>query len=644
MCGIAGIVDLSADPETRKTRIAAMLRHLAPRGPDDEGEYHDSFMSLGHRRLAILDLRAQARQPMCSADGCLWITFNGEIYNFMSLRSDLQDLGYSFRTNSDTEVLLAAFQAWGGRAFSRLEGMFACGIYEPNDRRLTLVRDRFGKKPLYLTCTSRTLVFASTLTALRCGLGRRPRLSEQGLVEYAACGYPLFERTVFDGIRKVLPGQVLTIRLKDDRLEQSAWNFFDLPALFEPERAQELCADEFGGLLEAAVKKRLVSDRPVGLFLSGGLDSTTISALAKEHYRAGELHAFCCAFEEKSFSEHVAAQRSARHIGLKLHVEFLRCPDFSAIEQHVATLGEPLGDSSCLPMWLLCRKAKQHVDVVLTGDGGDEVLGGYITYGATRLAQMRPFRSAPMRRSFCLLADILDLISPSTQHKVGLAYKLRAFSEGARFPWPASHFAWRALCPIADRNVLAGPGLAGAVNRFSPELLLADFPMPAAQHDVLRCSQYLDFATWLPSDILAKLDFTSMAFGLELRAPLLDHKLVSHCLALPSYSVRRWGRGKLPLRLMADRLLPGVISRRPKQGFNAPVGRWIAGAWHAQVKALFEQADSISDGLLNSGGLLLLLERHRNHTRDYGYLLWAIAVILIWLKNHWRADGVIQRS
>lgn len=633
MCGIAGIISNATDHAPRSVRLTRMMKLLERRGPDAEGQFHEGRISLGHRRLSILDTSDLGLQPMASHDNRYQIVFNGEIYNFKVLRQELEQRGHRFRSGSDTEMILAAFAEWSTGCFKRFNGMFALAIYDSKERKITLARDRYGKKPLYLFHSSSKLVFASTVNAVIAGLdeSERPSLDPAALVDYLACGYALENRTVVQGITRVGPGTIEEYLLEPQLNLVAQTQFYDLEQILlraEPLHASEREIEEqFELLLEDSVKARLISDRPLGLFLSGGVDSSTICALAKRLIGTEEIHTFCCAFGDQEFSEDKSAKRTAEFLGLKLHIEKFPEPTFESLQGAILSLGEPIGDSSYIPMEYLCRQAKGEIDVVLSGDGGDELLGGYTTFRATELAKNPLINNIVGRATLATLAKVL----PIDHGKVSLGYKLRAFSRGLSEPFPVNHFSWRLLASISERAELM---TQSSIAYDHPERSIAALLAGVNGGTNLRRAQYLDLRSWLPNDILPKVDFSGMAHGLEIRCPFLDYRLFEFCASLPESFLRAGGEGKVILKRIAQKLLPSPTIQQRKQGFNAPVNRWLAGPLSSHVAEIFQAAPELSNGLIQGAPLIKILKEHIAKKRDAGFFLWSMMVYLLWTEKH----------
>ncbi|MFO1517283.1 MAG: asparagine synthase (glutamine-hydrolyzing) [Lysobacterales bacterium] len=567
MCGIAGFVG----PEDRDA-LHRMARALAHRGPDGDGFLEDaaSRVHLAHRRLAILDI-AGGHQPMRTPDGSLSVVFNGQIYNFAELRAELEMLGARFVSDhSDTEVLLHAWRHWGAGMVQRLNGMWAFALHDRERRLLFCSRDRFGKKPFFYFSGSDHFVFASELIALR----EHPRvpsaLDELALRKYYAYGYVPAPRTFLAGVRKLPAGHNLTLDLASGSLRiERYWRYLPEPFEERPAGAEARWAEELLGRLDAAVARRLVADVPVGAFLSGGIDSSTVAALAMRHVGQDRLKTFSIAFDEASFDESAYAQIVARHIGAEHHVDTLGIARALEILPEVARrLDEPIADSSLLPTFLVSRFARRHVTVALGGDGADELLAGYDPFRALRYARAyERLVPRPLHRAISLLAARLPVSHRYMSFDFRLKRTLRGLDHAAPFWLPV----WMAPVPPAQwQELFQAP--VDCEEIFS-EAIEAWDECPRDCPVERTIAFYV--RTYLQDDILVKVDRASMMNSLEVRAPFLDADVVDFTRRLPADMKLRGGQTKYLLRRAVEQLLPAPVLTRSKQGFAVPVGRWF---------------------------------------------------------------------
>jgi asparagine synthase (glutamine-hydrolysing) len=642
MCGIAGILlaPHAADPR-RLAAVRAMTATLRHRGPDASGIWIDSDagIALGHRRLAIVDLSEAGHQPMLSHGDGLVMTYNGEVYNFAELRLELEALGHRFRGHSDTEVMLAALESYSiEAALRRFAGMFALGLWDRRSRVLHLVRDRLGKKPLYVTLVDGALLFASELKALLAFPGFQPVVDEKALGTVLRQGWVPDQQCIWKGVFKLLPGAMLSVCADDLKASSSVplqeqihvwWSLAetaqrsqqDLHNLKEAELEMEL-----DRLLRLAVRERMVADVPLGAFLSGGIDSSAVVALMQAQ-SSRPVRTFTIGYREGEYNEADDASRVAQHLGTE-HTEFRLTPAevCGVIPELPRIWDEPFADESQIPTFLVAQLARKHVTVALSGDGGDESFGGYTRHftapclalifglplkarraAASALlmlsqdARLRLFRALPLpalRRaaSDSNLQKLVQILVVTDERE--LYERLISF-------WSAPALTDRRAC-----GVDSVPPLRDLASRF----------------------MYRDMAGYLPGDILVKLDRASMAVSLEVRCPLLDHRLVEFAWRLPTAVKVRSGKGKWLLRRVLRRYLPEVFFERPKHGFNVPIGAWLRGPLREWADALLAPPQLGDKGFLDPGRVQTCWHEHLSGRRDRAYELWAILMVEAWLK------------
>lgn len=626
LCGICGIA--CADPEERPARavIERMAGALAHRGPDDAGVYIGAGIGLGHRRLSVIDL-ATGQQPMRHEGRDLTVTYNGEIYNFPELRAELLSRGVEFQTHSDTEVLLHGYAEWGmGPLLARLAGMFAFALWDGAERRLYLVRDRLGVKPLYWTAGGDgSLLFASELNAIRAVPGVDPALNAASLLGYLSTGYVIGEHAIVEGVQRLEAGCYLVWRPGAGARKETYWNLAEIwtAAAQRPPIDGRERGGQFSTLLDQAVSQRLLSEVPLGAFLSGGLDSSVICARIMKH--RDSLETFSMGFQEKSYSELPWASLVAGELGTQHTEALVTCEDPTLLLEVAGRLDEPFADTSILPTYVMCRAARSRLTVALSGDGGDELLAGYTTHAADRAHGAVSALPAPL----LALAERAAGLLPDSRRKVGAVFKLKQFLAGSRLDTCDAHAWWRMLL---RREALKGLVVPGAWDEgfdpFAPFRAAYD-AVPAL--NPLDRMLYVDYKTWLVDDILVKVDRASMAHGLEVRSPFLDHRLVEFCAGLPPHLKLSGFRGKKMLRDAARGQVPARVIARKKAGFNAPVSHWIAGPWRELVQdTLRSNADT---GHFDRKALRALLDAHMAGQRDHGYLLFAILMFVLWQRR-----------
>ncbi len=622
MCGICGFTDLSGrdDAAASIEKMAASLRH---RGFDAGGSFIAHPVALAHQRLSILDLDHRADQPMLSADGRYVIVFNGEIYNFRELQQGMS--GFVPRTSSDTEILLELWAGEGPACLNRLNGMFAFAIYDRLLATLCCARDRLGVKPFYYWHQAGHFVFASEAKAILQHSAVKPALDRHAISDYLSLGYITGSSTAFSGINKLEPGHYLIVR--DGQVQKTCW--WNLA-----ERIRSGAGTHAGNivdLLSSAIDYRLISDVPVGSFLSGGVDSSAITAMAAR--KNADMQTFTIGFTEKKFDESSAAAEFAASLQLANHCEVFKEPDPAFLQKMVGYFDQPFADTSTVPFFQLCRNAAVRMRSVLCGDGGDELFAGYETRRAD-LAALIGYRSLPFWKTLTGFGSMLMRFLPADRGKVSWHYKLRQFCEFAHLPPPESHFSWRLLFDEHEKRALLNPDIVGELgeyrtwNRFEPlYAAVADLP-------ILQQQAIVDLQTWLPDDILYKADQASMANTLEVRAPFLDYRLVEAAFAISERRKFSLFKSKSLLRHELAGLLPQNILARKKEGFGSPVSIWLEG----DLAVFF--ADSMHDAgfrefFPDTSRIMSLYEEHRQRVRDNGYRLWALLMFAIWLKE-WR--------
>jgi asparagine synthase (glutamine-hydrolysing) len=617
MCGIFGIVN-GSELGVGLGAIERAVDLLQERGPDDRGLWEGDGVVLGHTRLSVMDPSPAGHQPMVSDDRRVVVTFNGEIYRFWELRAELEERGHRFRSRTDTEVILRGYQEWGRDVVDRIDGMFAFGIWDEQSRELLLVRDRFGKKPLFWTQRGGTLAFSSTLRPLvACGIVA-PEIALEKLREFLFFNYVVGTESILRGIRSLPPGSQLAFR--NGCVEtRRYWDLAD--AALEP--SAESTEQTFEALLADAVRARLVSDVPLGIFLSGGVDSSLVAALAQRESER-PLRTFTIGFDEPSYDERAAARVVAERLGA-VHEELVfRADDVTELLPAItASADHLLADQSLLPLTKLAVAAKRRVKVVLTGDGGDELAAGYPTYRALRVARAYT-RLVPRDARRCLgeLATRL----PSSWKKMGATSLLSRFLLATRGGVDRAHASWRAVWQHEELDrLLRGRG-SGVMEWRS----YGSGRCPSEGWTLLQRALYADVSTWLVDSILAKVDRATMAIGLEARSPLLDSRLFAFTFhrLLPD---RRY-HGKAPLRRLAAGLLGPDVARRRKAGFQTPFAAWFAGPLRALVRENLDALCDLMPGLWDEALLRELEASHASRTRNHDLKLLGLLSLAEWVK------------
>ncbi len=626
MCGICGEVSTrGAEPVSRAT-VEAMCRALRHRGPDGEGVYAADGVALGSTRLAIIDLPGGA-QPIANEDKTVWIVFNGEIYNFRGLRRQLERLGHTFTTASDTDTIVHAYEEFGPECVRHLNGIFAFAIWDERHRRLFVARDRLGVKPLFYTLKDRTFIFASELKALLAHplVGRKIDLVS--LNEYLTFEYVPTPRSMLKDVRKLPPGHTLT--LEDGRLEiEPYWDM----RLELSETGRYALVEYRQALVERlreAVAAELVSDVPVGVLLSGGLDSSAITVAAAEAY-GGTLETFTATFEDASFDERRYARLVAQMAGTRHHELQVTSDDLLGIVPALGELmDEPLGDSSFVPTYLISKFARRHVKVALGGDGGDELFAGYPTYQAHRLIEYyEAIVPGFVRRT---VVPGLVARAPTSFENVSLDFKLKRFFNARGAPAGVRHHQWLGSFTPAQKRELMQPW-AYVEERDTFEVVSEHQRRCSARRPINQLL-YLDTKMYLEGDILQKVDRASMACSLEVRVPLLNHRFVEWAMTVP-YDLKLKGlTTKYLLRASLKKLLPASITKRRKKGFNMPVAKWLAGPLRDLVEDTLSAARLRDDGFFEPAAVRSLLDEHQARTADHRKLLWTLLAFQLWYRR-----------
>jgi asparagine synthase (glutamine-hydrolysing) len=627
MCGIAGV--LYADPNRPAAREAlrAMGRSIAHRGPDAEGILCEPGLGLVHRRLSIIDLSGGG-QPLGNEDGSIQVVFNGEIYNFQSLRDQLQRRGHQFRTRSDTEVLVHLYEEEGEELVGRLRGMFAFALWDRRRRLLLLARDRVGIKPLYIYRDADKLVFGSELKAILAHPGVPRRVDECAIEEYLTFGMVPGERAVLRGMEKLPPAHVLTVR--PDLLQAAPRRYWQLQVRAEEGRAPEECIEEVRAKVQECVRMHLIADVPLGAFLSGGIDSSIMVAASASQV-ATPLRTFSIGFSEEAFSELPAARTTAERFGTRHTEEVVRADALQLLDKITHHYDEPFADPSAIPTYIVSGLAARHVKVVLSGDGGDEAFGGYERY-------RHDLREAAVRRQLpgWLRAGLLRPLAQLWPKTDWLPRPLRAKTTLTNLSLaPADAYAnTLSLCRRPLRKRLLRPELAAAAHGCAPEERVKRLFQMADPGDCLAGMLTTDTSLHLPDDFLVKVDRASMGHGLEVRPPLLDHELLEVAARLPSSVKVRDGKGKWVLREAFRPLLPPAILERPKQGFDIPIDDWMRGPLRERIEGSVLSKSAPVAELIDPACAAKLYRAHQARRARYGGVLWSLLVLAGWAERY----------
>jgi asparagine synthase (glutamine-hydrolysing) len=646
MCGIVGILHPSRRATIVNGVLHIMVKTLVHRGPDDSGAWLDANagIALGHRRLSVIDLSPEGHQPMISESGRYVIVFNGEIYNFQELRAQLEPLGHRFRGHSDTEVILAVVEERGlPDALKQFVGMFAFALWDRKEQVLSLARDRLGEKPLYYGWTNGTFVFGSELKALRAFPGWNGEIDRSVLALFMRHNYVPGPYSIYKGIYKVPPGTLLKVSGKSMDQSSEPFSYWSAKQVAE-EGSQatithnlENAADQLDRLLRDAVLQKMVADVPLGAFLSGGVDSSTVVALMQAQ-SSRPVKTFTIGFHESGYNEAEAARAVARHLGTD-HTELYVTPEeaMGVIPLLPGFYDEPFADSSQIPTYLVSRLARQHVTVSLSGDGGDELFGGYNRYFLGR-SIWKTIGWVP-RSVRKLGSHAIVALSPKTWDRLSRQLEF-LLPRGIRVPNPGdkSH-KLAAILAVRDPEAMyhglvshwQNPG-AVVLDSEEPSTVLTDHSQWAELADFTQRMMYLDLVTYLPDDILVKVDRASMAVSLEARVPLLDHRVVEFAWRIPLSMKVRDGQGKWLLRQVLYKYVPRELIDRPKMGFGVPIDTWLRGPLRDWAESLLAEDRLKREGFFNPGPIRQKWLEHLSGMLNWQYLLWDILMFQAWLE------------
>ena len=616
MCGICGLLARDGAGPVDAEALEAMNATMVHRGPDSAGALVDGPVGLAARRLAIIDLE-HGDQPLSNEDGTVTVVQNGEIYNHEALHAELEAAGHRFRTRSDTEVLAHAYEQWGVGFVEQLRGMFALALWDARERRLVLARDRFGIKPLFWAEVGGALAFASELKALRLAPGFHEDVDPEALDAFLAFNSIPAPLTIYAGARKLPPGHVLVRERGAIRVERFA-RPGPVPAADVRREDEATLAAELRETLRDSVRAHLVSDVPVGVLLSGGVDSSVLCALAAQE-SSEPVQTFSIGFQERSFDELDLARSVAERYRTDHH-ELILKPDAAELFPEIAAaFDEPFGDSSALPTFLVCRLASEHVKVAMSGEGGDELFGGYETYVADLLSARGLGRAARVAR------PLVELL-PSSSRRVSLEYRAKRFVRAAHLPPLERHHGWKEIFAPDVRAEL----LRGRRDGFDPLAVYRERYAETAGAEPLARLQDVDLGIYLVDDLLVKTDRMSMAHSLEARVPYLDSEVAGLAMALPTAAkVRGWAKKRL-LRRAAAPLVPEAIVRGRKKGFSIPAASWLRGPLVPFAREVLAPARVADQGLLDPAAVTAVLDRHVAGREDLSRQLWGLLALSLW--------------
>ncbi len=623
MCGIAGVVARDPSRSLDPALIGLMVSKLHHRGPDDTGTVTLPGVSLGLKRLSIIDV-AGGRQPIANEDESITFVGNGEIFNFRRLREELQSKGHRFRTGSDLEVVVHGYEEWGDRVVERLSGQFAFALWDTRRARLLAARDRAGEKPLYYHEGPDDIVFASELKSLLARADVPRKLDLEALDLFLTYEFILAPRTIFEGVSKLPPAHAMSV----EGGKVTTWAYWRAPEGVEEGRSEESWAKELRETLGAAVRSQMMSDVPLGAFLSGGIDSSTVVALMAEA-SSRPVKTFNIAFREGSYDESSYAREIANLFGCE-HREETITPDVVALfDRLVVHLDEPFADVSLFPTYLVSELASREVKVVLSGDGGDELFAGYDWYVADRLA--RTLSRFPGPRALGALESLSERF-PESAKKKGLVNKVKRFLAGASAPPALQHYRWLVHLPAEEKAELYSLGLRaslGGADASSPVTAL----FGDGRSDLLNRQLHADFKLFLADDILVKVDRMSMATSLEARAPFLDRNVIELAFRMPgSLKLRGYRRKHILKRAMADKLPSRILNRR-KEGFSIPMKNWLRGELRPLLESLLSRERIEARGLFEWPAVERRMREHLSGRRNHAHQLFPLMVFERWAEE-----------
>lgn len=624
MCGITGFVSAKNAAVSRST-LEAMNQAIIHRGPDEDGFYIDNNVGLAMRRLSIIDV-ASGQQPIHNADKMKWIVFNGEIYNYQSLRDNLEKRGHHFYTRSDTEVVIHLYDEYGVDCLTHLRGMFALAIWDETEKSLFLARDRVGKKPvLYSHQSNGDLIFGSEFQAVL----KHPSISRE--VDHAAIdNYMSYlcvpaPQTAFKQIRKLEPGHWL--RWKAGRIETKRYWQPDFSKKIEI--TEEEAIEETTRILRESTRMRLISEVPLGAFLSGGVDSSAVVALMAQE-SVQPVKTFSIGFEEEDFSELKYAKRVADHVGAEYNEFIVRPNALDVIPTLVEHYGEPYADSSAIPTFYVAKETRKYVTVALNGDGGDESFAGYERYVAMLTAEMYGRIPVALRK---LLIEAPISLLPTSELKRSRLRDAKRFLRAANLPRMERYFNWVSVFNGDSKTELYTRDFADSVSGLSASALLDRWFKAASGTGTLDATLLTDQMTYLPNDLLVKVDIATMANSLEARSPFLDHKLIEFAASLPENIKMRGFETKSLLKKVAARLVPKDVVYRRKMGFGVPIGKWFRGEMKDFVRGILLSEKSLKRGIVKPDVIERYVNEHTSAVRDHSFQLWTLLMLELWFQR-----------
>ena len=633
MCGICGVTYFDRERNVSELEVKGMCDVIRHRGPDDQGWITKGNYGIGMRRLSIIDLFT-GRQPIANEDGSIWIVFNGEIYNHMELRDELVKKGHTFQTKCDTEAIVHAYEEYGEDCPKKLNGMFGFAILDQKKQTLFLARDRLGIKPLYYYHDSGKFAFGSELKSILQVENIPREVDRRALDIFLTFEYIPSPYSIFEGIRKLPPGHSLT--LKDGRITiKEYWDLrFD-----EKETPEDDLCEQLLDLFQDAVKIRLMSDVPLGAFLSGGIDSSAIVAMMSR-VMDRPVKTFSIAFKEDTYNESPYAQQIANRFNTEHHVEVIEPNALELTEKLVGFLDEPFGDFSIFPTYLVSKMARKHVTVSLSGDGGDELFAGYDTYIANKAGRAYERLPGLLRGA---MHPILNRIPP-TEKKKGLINRAKRFVEGMQLPPDLEHTRWMIFLQEAEKSKLYSDDLQDVLNGSDSFEFIRSYFNRVNTTDPLNRQLYVDIKSYLVDDILVKVDRMSMATSLETRVPFLDHRFVEFTATIPSRLKLQGKSTKYLLKKAMQGILPPEILNRGKEGFSIPIKNWLKTDLKSLMLEVLEPQKIKREGFFNANYVEQLKKEHLSGKKNHSHRLWSMMVFGIWQNLYLRGERINEKA
>lgn len=622
MCGICGVVNIEHEDPVKSDILKEMCDVIKHRGPDDEGFLLDGHVGIGMRRLSIIDLNT-GKQPISNENGSVWIVFNGEIYNHIELRHELEKKGHQFKTKTDTEAIVHAYEEWGENCVQKLNGMFGFAIWDKRKQMMFIARDRIGIKPMYYFFDGKRLIFGSELKSILKAEDIPKRVDLQALDNFLTFEYIPAPLSIFQDIKKLPAGYYLTLRNGNIKVR----NYWELN--FQANGLDERSVqNNLKELLQDAVKIRLMSDVPLGAFLSGGIDSSTTVALMAQ-VMDQPVKTFSIGFEDSTYNELEYARMIAKKFNTDHH-EFIIKPDAVELtEQLIGFLDEPFGDFSIFPTYLVSKMARDYVTVVLSGDGGDELFAGYDPYIADRL--FAKYAKIPRFIRNGVIAKMADIIPPTSKKK-GFINRTKRFIEGAKLPEDLHHTRWMIFLQELEKEMLYADDMKSGITENDPYKFIRHYFANSAynKNDEVSRQLYVDIKTYLVDDILVKVDRMSMATSLEARVPFLDHRFVEFSATIPSSMKLKSNMTKYILKKSMEDILPHDILYRGKEGFSIPIKNWLKNELKPMLTDTLSTEKVKREGFFNPDYINRLIKEHLKGKENHSHRLWALMMFGMW--------------